>query len=63
MLSTTWFQVVITIWLAKFPVTHTIPKIYSIEECSKRAEQIVDHIKARKPRMSIECVPTDKRDA
>lgn len=62
MISTALSQILITVWIGTHPITYTLPKLYPATD--NPCQEAVNRMFARrKPdvRMTIECVPTDKR--
>ncbi len=58
------FQIVITVWLGAHPFTHTLPQLYSPEDCEIAGKHLATRGKKKSParKIEIECVSTNKRD-
>jgi len=60
-----FWQLMITVWLGVHPFTSTSPKLYLYEDCQKAGDALMERAPKDNhgPRMRLECVPTDKREA
>jgi hypothetical protein len=61
-----FWQLVVTVWLGAHPVTFAAPRLYPTmhgEDCRAAGEVLAHRMKPDAPKMSFECVQTDKRDA
>lgn len=64
-------QVVVTVWVSAHPVTYTIPKLYSQTDGGRACTAAMDRLWARRAvqaikrikRMTLECLPTNNREA